>query len=571
MVGRKSNMKKLRPEDWMSEIDNGLKFREIFGREASWKQLEMDYLNGAESHTALGANLVFSMGDSLLSSLNVPNPEITVSAEHPSGVDRAPIVESWDNYLIRKLKLKNEALRSSLHAFLYGRAIWKLGYDSEFGYNPFYDTGTATRPSGMTLTQFDKKGNRIEFGRTSPGLPWCMTVNPQDIVVPWGTVDLETAPWIAHRNIRLNTAIKSDPKYKNTSRLEPQIAMETFVQSYLNKGVEKKRFREYKSYGTYYENTRVLYNEIWEICDRSDNTIKVICFDYDKYLRDEVDAVQVVCGTPYISGTFVLHPRFFWSTPLAHYLGRLQKKEFDIELQAEKQRRINNLKFIAAKNFMKQDKLNRLISADVGAIEIADTTDLDGRIVPFPQGSNLEFSFMSRENRDDAREAVGLSRNQLGQFDMSSRRTAREANLVQMGASRRESLRSSVISGLYLDALPKLNQITFSFTQRPMYALVDRNWVQFSGEELRGDYLYDLALSTKRNLSKAERKVEALMTAMQFMQLPGANIESIYQYMLDAANDPSFERLIPKAQTHGGARPGAGAPAEGPSPMTGAI
>jgi len=107
-------MKKLRPEDWMSEIDNGLKFREIFGREASWKQLEMDYLNGAESHTALGANLVFSMGDSLLSSLNVPNPEITVSAEHPSGVDRAPIVESWDNYLIRKLKLKNEALRSSL-------------------------------------------------------------------------------------------------------------------------------------------------------------------------------------------------------------------------------------------------------------------------------------------------------------------------------------------------------------------------------------------------------------------------------------------------------------------------
>jgi len=137
----------------------------------------------------------------------------------------------------------------------------------------------------MTLTQFDKKGNRIEFGRTSPGLPWCMTVNPQDIVVPWGTVDLETAPWIAHRNI---------------------------------------------SYGTYHENTRVLYNEIWEICDRSDNTIKVICFDYDKYLRDEVDAIQVVCGTPYISGTFVLHPRFFWSTPLAHYLGRLQKKEFDI-------------------------------------------------------------------------------------------------------------------------------------------------------------------------------------------------------------------------------------------------
>ena len=186
----------LTPEDWMVEIDNGLKFRELFGREAAWKQLEMDYLNDIESNTALGANIIFSMGDTLMSSLNVPDPEISVIPEHPSGVDRAPLVESWDNYLIRKLVLKNESKRSTLHAYLFGRAIWKLGYDSEFGYAPFFDTGTIQEPSGMTLTQFNKKGNRIEFGHGSPGMPWCMAVNPQDIVVPWGTVDIERAPWI---------------------------------------------------------------------------------------------------------------------------------------------------------------------------------------------------------------------------------------------------------------------------------------------------------------------------------------------------------------------------------------
>lgn len=539
-------MAKLTPEEWQTEIDNGLKFRELYGKEAAWKQLEMDYLNDIDSDTALGANLVFSMGDTLLSSLNVPDPEVSVIAEHPSGLERAPLVESWDNYIIRKLALKDQALVSTLHAFLYGRAIWKLGYDSEFGYDPFFDTGDHLEPSGMTLTQFNKQGNRIEFGRSSPGMPWCKSVSPHDIVVPWGTQDIETAPWVAHRIIRSNKAIKQDPKYKNKSRLESMIAMESFISSYLNTGVAKKKFREYKSQATYQEDTRVLYNELWEICDRSDNSIKVISYDYDRFLRDSKDLVQVVCGTPYVSGTFVTHPRAFWSTPLAHYLGRIQKKEFDIELQSEKQRRINNLKFIAAKGFMKRDALNRLISADVGAIEVADQVEIQNKIVAFPQGSNFEASMLSRDNREDAREAVGLSRNQMGEFDAASRRTAREVSSVQFGSARRESLRSSVITSLYLQGIAKINQITFTLNQRPMYARVDREFVRFTPQEAQGDYLYDLSLSTKRNLSKAERKVEAIMTAIQFMQLPGANIQAIYEYMLDAANDPGFERLIPQ-------------------------
>jgi hypothetical protein len=553
-------MAKLTPTDWQVEIDNGLKFREKFGREDSWRQLENDYLNDIDSNTALGSNLIFSMGDTLLSSLNVPDPEVSLTATHPAGVDRMPAVESWDNYLIKRLNLKLEALKSTLHAYLYSRAIWKLGYDSEFGYDPFYDTGIATNPSGMTLTQFNKKGNRIEFGRVSPGMAWCRAVSPHDVVVPWGTEDIDTAPWIAYRFIRLNSSLKSDPKYKNTTRLEPQISMESYVQSYMNSGVAKRKFREHKSFATFEENTRVMYNECWEICDRSDNTIKVVCFDHDKFLRDDVDAVQIVCGMPYVSGTFVRHPRFFWSTPLAHYLGRLQKKEYDIELQAEKQRRINNLKFMVKKGFIKTDKLNRLISADVGAVVEADGVgEVRDSVVPFPQGSNLEFELQSRANREDAREAIGMSRNQAGQFDMSSRRTATETNVVQMGASRRESLRGSVVSGLYLQAMPKLNQITFAFNKRPMYAMIDTDWVKFTGDEITGDYLYDLSLSTKRNLSRAERKVEAMMTAMQFMQMPGANLGQIYEYLVDAVNDPSFERLIPRPQAQGGARPGAGA------------
>ena len=49
--------------------------------------------------------------------------------------------------------------------------------------------------------------------------------------------------------------------------------------------------------------------------------------------------------------------------------------------------------------------------------------------------------------------------------------------------------------------------------------------------------------------------------------MTGADLVAIYEYVIDAANDPSFERLIPKPQSPGGARGGAGAPAGAPAAL----
>jgi len=45
----------------------------------------------------------------------------------------------------------------------------------------------------------------------------------------------------------------------------------------------------------------------------------------------------------------------------------------------------------------------------------------------------------------------------------------------------------------------------------------------FTGDELDGDYLYDITLSTKRNMSLSQRKVESLALMAQLSQVPGAN------------------------------------------------
>lgn len=553
--------------DWMEEIDNALEYRSIFGMEASWNKLEKDYLNLPGGDTSVGPNLVYSMGDSLLSSLTVPDPEFVLQAEHPRGVKRRPIVEAVDNWLVRTMELKDAIDNSLLHCYLACRAIIKIGYDSEFGWSPYYDIGTGNNMLGMTLTQFDKRGRRIENMDTKPGMPWVRAVDPRDIVVPWGTISLRDSPWIAHRVIRLNEHLKRDPKYKNTSSLKASISMEAFMNSYRGPLGRKVRDR-YKTTLGFRHNAKTEFNEIWEIHDRMTGTIKVVAPDHLRYLRDDVDALQVD-GLPFVSETFVKHPRSFWSTPQAYYLGQIQKDSHDISLQATKQRRINCLKFICAKGAITEAELTKLISGDVGVVGMANTNRPLGDVfVPFPRSNNLDLMMEEENARRGAREAIGFGRNQLGEEMASSRRTAREATFVQQGSQLRTSRRSGVVIKLYIDTIRKVNKIIFSNWKLPRHMLVDNEWVRFTGEELDGDYLYDVSLSTKRNLSMAERKIEAIMVLSQFAGMPGVDLGALYEYVLAATNDPEFANILQGAK--GGQQRPAAAPGALPTiPATG--
>jgi len=542
-------------EDWMIAIDNALEFRRAFAKESKWNDLEKSYLNDPSSDTAIGPNLIYSMGDSLMSSLNVPDPECVVHADHPSGSDRAPIVESVDNWLIRKLKIKRSVDLSTLHCYLYSKGILKIGYDSEFGWAPYYDIGR-NQSMGATFTQFDKKGHRIEFMNTTPGMPWVSVVHPQDFVVPWGTIFLDDAPWAAHRIVRKNEYFKSDPKYKNTSRLEPQISMEDYMATY-NKVSHRDRMR-YHTDRMLYANRKPEYNVAWEIHDRMTGKVFVVAPDYDKFLRDDNNAL-LVAGLPFVDMSFVTHPRSFWATPQAYYLGQIQHIQFDISLQSEKQRRLNAFKLLAKKGAMSASEITKLLSGDAGAVGFVDSSEpISDSFMTMPQGSMLDFVLQSDHNRRDAREAIGYSRNQMGEFDTSTRRTAREATFVQQGSERRTGRRFGAITGLYIDLIGKLNKICFSFWKLPRFAMVGNEWVRFTAEELKGDYLYDVSLSSTRNLSRAERKIEAMMMMSQFASIPGIDYGALFKYLQDAANDPGFERILaPVISRAGQARPAA--------------
>lgn len=482
------------------------------------------------------------MGDSLVSSLIVPDPEFVVQPQRRVGIPKAPIIEALDNTFVKKLRLKRYTDLAILHGYLYGTMILKIGYDSEYGWAPYYDIGRNNNLLGMTFTQFNKAGKRIESPDTMPGWPWVRPVLPHDFVVPWGTIFLEDAPWAAHRIVRHIDDVKADPKYEHTAKLQPSITMANHMESYLSVGAKKQQAR-LRGIVKYKEKAE--YVELWEVRDRMTGEIVVVNRDYDQFLRRSPDAIQAYCGMPFVTGTLCSHPRSFWSTPPAYYLGQIQKNQFDISVQAEKQRRISILKFLFRKGAMTTEALSRLLSGDVGAAEGVETQFPLGEILaPIETRSDFDAVMESNNNREDAREAIGFSRNQLGEYDDSSRRTAREATYVAQGSQRRTGRRGQVVSSMYIDTISKVNSLVFNLWKVPREVMYDEGWADVTGDMLAGDYLYDVSLSTKRMISRAERKVEALMMMAQLAQIPGIDGRALMQYVSAASSDPAFEKIL---------------------------
>lgn len=540
----------LTTQEWQTEIENGLEYRRMFAKEESWDILEATYLNDPNSFAAIGPNLIFSMGDSLLSQLIVPDPEFLVKPRNQEAILAAKLNENQANTFVKTTELKKHVEMALLHAYLYGKGILKLGYDSEFGWDPEWDLGGPFNPSGFSLTQFNKKGTRIESGLAKPGQPWVRAIDPHDIVVPWGTTDLETAPWIAHRVVRLNKDLKQDPKYKNTSRLQPSISMENYMSTYYR--TQEKRRLGINNLKQFQTNSDEVFNELWEIHDQRTGRMYVISPDYDKFLRDSVDSIQTI-GMPFVAIDFVRHPRTFWVTPQAYYLLQIQATQFDIAKQAEKQRRLNVTRFLMQENAMAEDEAVKLTSGDVGAIaKVKGGRPLDEVFKAFPQQSNFPLIEHAEYTRKDARDAIGMSRNQMGEFDKSSRRTAAEASIVQSGAQNRSQRRIDAMLELYNKTMKKILGLVSQFWVRPQTTKLEDNWVFFTGHMMKGDVDFDVHLSTKRHESMSDRRLEALQLLAQLSQIPGANIQALQEHVTRVADDPSFASFfVSSAQQQG--------------------
>jgi hypothetical protein len=202
---------------------------------------------------------------------------------------------------------------------------------------------------------------------------------------------------------------------------------------------------------------------------------------------------------------------------------------------------------------MTDDEAAKLTSGDVGAVaKVKGGRDLREVFQQFPQSSNFLLQEEAEFTRRDARDAVGMSRNQLGEFDKGTRRTASEANIVQQGSQNRTSRRLDAMIELYTVSIRKVMAVVKQFWTQEQTAKVKDNWVFFTGDMLAGEFNFDVHLSTKRHESMNDRRMEALGLLANLSQLPGANIPELQAYVGRVADDPSFANFfVQQAQQNG--------------------
>lgn len=546
--------KELSVKDWKEEIENGLEYRRSYGLEESWATLEALYYD-VDPSEAPGPNLIASNGDSLLSTLTVPNPKISVRARRGEFIESASVVEAVDNWLITELEIMEAMEEAVLHAFLWGRGILKIGYDSEFGYDPRLDAGNNL---GATLSQFDKKGRRIEWGLQGggrPGMPWVKCVPPHDIVVPWGTRRIADAPWVAHRVVRHVNEVRSDPKYKNVRDLTPVMSMEDFMNSY--KSVQKP-YRAGRSVGRASRresSSRVEYMELFEIHDRRDGMVKVLATGSKGWLRNKPDLLQID-GLPFVGIGFVPRTRAFWTTPDAYYLQKPQMEADDIVLQAAKQRRLMALKFVTTEDAFAPEELALLLSKNIGACAKAkEGSDLNNVIKAITGGANMPLYQDLEGIRRSAREMVGFSGNQAGEYESKGRRTATETREVAEGSQLRMGRRQTYLRRGYVTLIRKLNQVVSSFWTLPRVIEVvgeegASKWITFTGDSLKGEYAYEVSFSSEQLPSVAGRKREALELYAGLAADPTIDRQALSLFMQQVyQDDPALVAIFKRTKS----------------------
>ena len=516
---------------WQDRIKAGQDYRKRFSTFDKWSGYRKMY-RGQWDEGIVPVNRIFSYGRTLIPRVYFRSPRVSITATHPSLVWHAKVVEALDNMLIRETLLKQTLKKSSLDSYLCGTGPIKIGYDSEYGYLP----EQAVLDDGSTATQVGTKdAEKIEYKLgIKPGMPWALRVMPEDIIVPWGSCDLDSLPWIAHYILRPLEDVQQDQKYDKEKTKDL-----TGTRSPDKGGREKPQFRPRDQ-----KDKDVTFAELWEVRDLKTKQILVFC--EDKLLMAANDVLQIE-GLPYEFIQFNDDPEYFWAIPDVSILEPQQNELNEVRTQASKHRRIALLKFLYLRGAIKPEELEKFFSATVGPGIAVDGESLAGAITTLQPHIPPELWREAQMILQDMREELGFGANQLGEYKGGTPPTAGESGIVEQAFDVRVDERKDIVGDVLVKIIRKWNQYLFSFwTEERVIQIVSPQgspfWIKYTGDQLKGEYFLSVDPESGMPLNRA---LKYAMAKDLFGQLNGDQL--IDQILLRKLLLQHYESVEPLA------------------------
>jgi len=539
------SLKKTTAQEYLDEITAGLAYRRRFGLEDTWLDIEAKF-RGVSLATDTGPNIVQSRGDALISALATPDvaPMITGLSEAAAAV--APVVEAFGTKLLDVLNAESVMEEALTHAYLFGVGLIKIGFDSEYGYDPRYRMGAL----GGTLTQFNRRGELIESGLARSGLPWIAPVLPHDVVVPWGTRRIEDASTVWHRVVRHIDDVRADEKYNaNRNRVKPTVSMRDIVTDY---GKVKERAGEETPKDVTADGTddEAQFVVLWEGMRRATGRIVVVALggkdEPAVIIRDEPNSLQIGTTLPWLDVRLDLQVRTFWTTPSAFYIVSHQNELDDIHWQAKMQRRATVLKLAILEGALDEKGKANLASARPALfVEIKNDRCDDVRAAIAELGTNPNVNTLLHMEADyilgNARDTLGLSQNMSGEYESKNRRPAAETLAVEAGGALRIGRKQKAFRRSYATLLERLVGICAAHWGAPSaveYIGPDgaRAWGVVSQEVLtKGQFAFSVRFSPTHAQTPETRLQEALALAQLFGQDPRIDQAVLLQNVIAGA------------------------------------
>jgi len=479
-------------QTWKDRINAGIAFREKYGWEKKWDQWEK-WLRSIFPAGVMPHNLIQAFYKAFVPKIYFRNPRIVVQPTRPDAYWQAMIVEKVMNQVIDEVGLKRQIKYNIGDAFWFTCGCLKVGFDSEFGFFPT----EAQLESGEFGETWKGGMNLIEYHQDAkPGMPWALRVRPKNLVVPWGSENACTLPWIADKITRHIDDVKADPKYENKDNLQPNLKIDP-----RKAGISQEQLDEYV--------------EMFEIRDLRTGKMMVISMDHDKFLLNQPDRLQVD-GLPYSFLTFNEDLNQFWGIPDAQHLEAKQRELNEIDTQIMKHRRLAIIKFLYQTNYMSEDEIVKLTDENVGAGIKFTKGKVDEIFKELKIGIPPELIELKRMCREDMRELFGFSRVELGEFQGKTHVTKEEVQRVGRGSEIRLSERGDLVADLVKDVVHKFSAIIFGglWKQARFVEIIGpdlmRYWIEFTAEELRGEYKFDIEPVEETPTTPEEREMQAL-------------------------------------------------------------
>lgn len=469
-------------QKWKDRIRAGIKYQVKYGKPSSWatyeKRLRCDWEDKGD---IIPVNLIHAFGKAITPKVYARNPRITLRPNNP----RIPWVklkaaETTVNWYIRKLNTKGEIKRMVADNYINGVGICFFGYDGEFGYRP--DHASPLLEGSGTTDRFASDMNYIEYNKNIfPGSPWMLRERPLDTIVPFGATSISTAPWIAHRTIRLVSDVKLDGRYlpnKKDVKANRQIQAEGSFDDPIYK--EMMDTDEYV--------------ELWEIRDYKTRMIYVISFTHDKFLVKEIDELQFN-DLPAAEMIFNPDSTSFWGIPDARIIMPQQDELNEIRTQARAHRAAATIKAIVPLNALSPESKKKFLSGEVMPIVEVNVDDVRKSILLLQPHVPMDFGVLSTQVMQDVREMIGMGPNQASTYS-PGRKTATEATIVQVASELRIDERRDVAADLLVQIAKKILQMVSAFqaTSEGVIPITAPNgatkWAKYQARDLIDDYDY---------------------------------------------------------------------------------